>query len=69
MAPIMAASEAYSPTKPGNHTLSTTKASQAPEAVPKVRGETSGFWVNCCIKLPTKPKVAPTMMAITIRGN
>ena len=41
----------------------------APEATPKVRGDTSGFPRQPCIRAPAMAKAAPATTAINILGN
>ncbi len=53
----------------GAKIAASTKASHAPDDTPMVMGDTSGFCVNCCIRLPASPSAAPTSPAMASRGK
>ena len=51
------------------NTIAKAAPSAAPEATPKVRGETNGFPKQPCIKEPATAKAMPPTMAASILGS
>ena len=49
--------------------IASAAPSDAPEATPRVNGETSGFPRLPCIKVPAVANAAPAKIAISTLGN